>query len=103
MWSEWECLASWRFTDCFDDRKPNAVAKRNYLQAEVENQYGQDHSTILRLLSGEELIEELFLSLKAGRKGGLFHYLPKLRVPNVLEVDSPNWIPIPPMIPIPCL
>ena len=80
----------------FDDRKPNAVAKEELiLQAEVENQYGQDHSTILKLLSGEELIEELSLSLKAGekRRVSFSPYLPKVAGPKRfrLEVDSPNW------------
>jgi hypothetical protein len=80
----------------FDDRKPNAVAKEELiLQAEVENQYGQDHSTILKLLTGEELIEELSLSLKAGekRRVSFSPYLPKVAGPKRfrLEVDSPNW------------
>ena len=80
----------------FDDRKPNAVAKEDLvLKAEVTNQYGQDHSANVKLLSGEETIEVLPLTLKAGekRRVSFSPYVPKVAGPKRfrLEIDSPNW------------
>ena len=75
------------------------------LKAEVTNQYGQDHSANVKLLSGEETIEVLPLTLKAVKRRVSFSpYVPeKSQAPSafVWKLIRRIGMPIPPTIPIP--